>query len=76
MKVHELVARFSAAVQGADPMAGGRQVLEALQTDLEAVADALSFLSGTGGNAGSADVTRGHGGVEHANHRQGNEPRP
>ena len=51
MKVHELVAQFSQAVQCDDPMAGARKVLESLKTDLDGVADALSYLSGTGGNA-------------------------
>lgn len=54
MKVHDLVARFSKAVDTDDPMAGARQVLEELKEDLDGVADALSYLGGTGGNAAQA----------------------
>ena len=51
MDVHELTGRFTKAVRAADPMAGVRDVMEELKEDLDGVADALSYLSGTGGNA-------------------------
>ncbi len=51
MDVHDLTARFTQAVRSADPMAGVRQVMEELKRDLEGVAHALSYLTGTGGNA-------------------------
>jgi len=51
MQVHELVAGFSRAVEGGDPMAGARGLMEELSDDLQGIADALSFVSGVGGNA-------------------------
>lgn len=51
MDVHELTGRFIKAVRTADPMTGVREVMEELKQDLDGVADALSYLSGTGGNA-------------------------
>ena len=51
MKVHELVARFADAVDGADSMNAAREVLERLQPDLAAIEQALSYISGVGGNA-------------------------
>ena len=51
MKVHELVARFAQAGESANPMNAAREVLEALRPDLAAVEQALSYVSGTGGNA-------------------------
>ena len=51
MKVHELVARFAYAGESFDPMNAAREALEALRNDLDAVEQALSFVSGTGGNA-------------------------
>ncbi len=51
MKVHELVARFANAGESFDPMNAAREGLEALRNDLDAVEQALSFVSGTGGNA-------------------------
>jgi len=54
MQAHDLVARFAVAASSDDPMAAARTVLEELKDDLDAVADALSYLSGTGGNAAQA----------------------
>lgn len=54
MQTHELVARFAAAAAQTDPMAAAREVMEELKQDLDGVADALSYLSGTGGNAHQA----------------------
>ena len=54
MHAHDLVARFAAATQSADPMAGAREVIEDLRNDLDGVAAALSYLTGTGGNAHQA----------------------
>ena len=51
MKVHELVANFAKAGESPDPMVAAREALEALRSDLGAVEQALSFVSGTGGNA-------------------------
>jgi predicted metal-dependent enzyme (double-stranded beta helix superfamily) len=51
MKVHELVACFAKAGESADPMSAAREALEALRGNLGAVEQALSFVSGTGGNA-------------------------
>ena len=51
MKVHELVARFADAVDGADSMNAAREVLERLKPDLAAIEQALSYISGIGGNA-------------------------
>ncbi len=51
MKAHELVARFAQAGERANPMNAAREVLEALRDDLGAVEQALSYVSGTGGNA-------------------------
>ena len=51
MNVHDLVGRFTSAVQTTDPMAGVREVMEELKEDLDGVTGALSYLSGTGGNA-------------------------
>lgn len=54
MHAHDLVARFASAVNGDDPMAAARAVLEELKDDLDGVADALSYLTGTGGNCAQA----------------------
>ncbi len=51
MQVHELVARFAQAGASANPMSAAREELEALRGDLDAVDQALRFVSGTGGNA-------------------------
>ena len=51
MKVHELVASFAKAGESPNPMNAAREALEALRGDLGAVEQALSFVSGTGGNA-------------------------
>ena len=51
MKVHELVARFAGAVNGASSMDGAREVLESLKGNLAAIEQALSYISGVGGNA-------------------------
>ena len=52
MKVHELVARCALAVEGADPMASIRKVVEELREELAEVERALRYVSGVGGNAG------------------------
>ncbi len=51
MQVHELVARFAKAGESADSMNAAREELEALRGDLGAIEQALSYVSGTGGNA-------------------------
>lgn len=51
MQVHELVAGLASAVNGDDPMAGARGVLDELRIDLDAIDEALSYISGIGGNA-------------------------
>ena len=51
MQVHDLVAGFATAVESADSMASVRAVLDDLRNDLDDVAEALSYVSGIGGNA-------------------------
>ncbi len=51
MKVHELVNRCALARESADPMAAMREVLESLRNNVEEIEQALSYVSGTGGNA-------------------------
>jgi len=50
MKIHELVERCAAAAEAKDPMNAVRGLLESLREDLGEVDDALSFISGVGGN--------------------------
>jgi predicted metal-dependent enzyme (double-stranded beta helix superfamily) len=51
MKVHELVSRFAAACESADPMKAAREALEGLRGDVAAIEAALDYVPGTGGNA-------------------------
>jgi predicted metal-dependent enzyme (double-stranded beta helix superfamily) len=54
MKVADLVSRFSTAVGGVEEDHAHKaavSVLNELKSDLEGVSDALSYLTGTGGNA-------------------------
>ena len=51
MHVQDLVARLSGAAGEADGMRAVRAVMDDLSNDLDGVANALSWLSGTGGNA-------------------------
>lgn len=54
MNVAELVTRFTAAVDGVAPEYSHKAavaVMNDLKEDLDGVADALSYLTGTGGNA-------------------------
>lgn len=51
MQVHELVAQFAKAGESADSLSAAREQLEALRGDLGAIEQALSYVSGTGGNA-------------------------
>ena len=51
MKVHELVSRCALARESIDPMAAMREVLECLRTQVAEIEQALSYVSGTGGNA-------------------------
>jgi predicted metal-dependent enzyme (double-stranded beta helix superfamily) len=51
MKLHDLVERCASAAEGKDPMNAVRKVLEGLRGDLDEVDEALSFISGVGGNA-------------------------
>lgn len=51
MKVHELVMALAGGVGSDDPMAHARGVLEDLRSDLDALARALDYVPGTGGNA-------------------------
>jgi hypothetical protein len=52
MKVHELVASFGRAGESANPMAAAHEILESLREQVEAIENSLSYISGTGGNAG------------------------
>ena len=54
MHANDLVAAFSEAVQCDDPMSGARSVMEDLKGRTGEVLEALSYLSGTGGNARQA----------------------
>lgn len=51
MKVQELVARFAQAGESANPMNAARETLEGMRNDIDAVEQALRYVSGTGGNA-------------------------
>lgn len=52
MKVHDLVTRFVRAVESSsDSLAAARGVMEELKDEVDAVADALSYIPGVGGNA-------------------------
>ena len=51
MKIHELVTRCALARESANPMAAMREVLESLRSDVAEIEHALSYVSGTGGNA-------------------------
>jgi predicted metal-dependent enzyme (double-stranded beta helix superfamily) len=51
MKIHELVERVATAAEGKNPMSAVRKVLEDLRRNLDEVDEALSFISGVGGNA-------------------------
>lgn len=54
MTVAELVARMAKAAASNDPEAAVRAELEALKGDLDGLAETLSYLPGTGGNANQA----------------------
>ena len=51
MKVHELVARCARARESTDPMKAMRELLESWRGDVAAIAAAIDFVPGTGGNA-------------------------
>jgi predicted metal-dependent enzyme (double-stranded beta helix superfamily) len=51
MKVHELVTRCALARESADPMTAMREVLEGFRSKVAEIEQALSYVSGTGGNA-------------------------
>ena len=51
MKVHELVTRCALARESTDPMAAMREVLEGFRSQVGEIEQALSYVSGTGGNA-------------------------
>lgn len=51
MKVHELVARMAQAAGSANPMAAAREAIDGLRGDLDAIGQALAYVSGVGGNA-------------------------
>lgn len=51
MKVHELVNLCALARESADPMGAMREVLEDLRNKVGEIEQALSYVSGTGGNA-------------------------
>ena len=59
MQVHDITERLVAAALSEDPMAAVRGELELLKTDLDAVAQALSYIPGTGGNALRAARAKG-----------------
>jgi predicted metal-dependent enzyme (double-stranded beta helix superfamily) len=50
MKVHELVATLAKAGASSNPMHAAREVMEGLRNDIDALAEALRFVSGVGGN--------------------------
>ena len=52
MKIHELVATFGRAGESTNPMIAARDILESLRGQVEAIENALAYVSGTGGNAG------------------------
>lgn len=54
MTVADLVQRMSKAANSSDPQAAVRAEMEALTGDLSGLADTLSYLPGTGGNANQA----------------------
>jgi predicted metal-dependent enzyme (double-stranded beta helix superfamily) len=51
MKVSELVQRCARACESDDPMRAVRAVLDDIRADVEAIEQALSYVSGVGGNA-------------------------
>jgi hypothetical protein len=51
MKVHDLVASCTQAREAADPMKAMRDLLEGWRGDIAAIAAALDFVPGMGGNA-------------------------
>ena len=50
MQVHELVAMLAKAGAGSNPMQAVREAMESLRNDIDALAHALSYVSGVGGN--------------------------
>lgn len=50
MKVHELVALLAKANSSSNPMVAVREAMEGLRKDIDALAQALSYVSGIGGN--------------------------
>ena len=50
MKVHELVAVLAKANSSSNPMVAVREAMEGLRKDIDALAQALSYVSGIGGN--------------------------
>ncbi len=54
MEPVDLVTKLSPAAGSADPMNAVRDVVEGFKSNLDAVAGALSYLTGTGGNAAQA----------------------
>jgi len=44
MQVHELVARFAAAVETADPMGAARKVLEDLRGEIDHIEKMLAYI--------------------------------
>ena len=58
MQVHELVARFAAAVETADPMGTARKALEDLRGEIDHIEKMLAYISGVGGNARQVSTAR------------------
>lgn len=54
MKIHELVAKIAEAADGSNPAAAVQEAVASLKGDLSGLAETLSYLPGTGGNARQA----------------------
>jgi predicted metal-dependent enzyme (double-stranded beta helix superfamily) len=51
LQVHDIVHAFAKAAEADDPMSAARSVIDEMAKDIDAVASALDYLPGTGGNA-------------------------
>lgn len=54
MRVPDLVSKFSAAADAGEPLQAVREVMESLRGEVGALAGALEYVNGTGGNANQA----------------------
>ena len=51
MTVHDLVSRFVSATQNSDGLVRARDLMHELNSEIDAITDTLSYISGVGGNA-------------------------